>query len=382
MPQEPRILYLAHDADDAAVWRRVRMMKAGGACVEVAGFRRGEGPLPGPVRLLGRTQDARLLHRIMTTGLAAARLRRSLRGMERPDAILARNLEMLALAARARHLWPGPPVRLVYEVLDIHRLMLRTDALGRALRTFERRLATPASLVLISSPGFRRHYFEPHDLLLDRIRLVENKFLATPSALPPPSGPPLAIGWFGVLRCRWSLMTLDALTRAQPGRFRIFLRGRPALDRMPDFHAIVAANPDFDYGGPYRYPDDLSAIYGAVRLVWMADRFDAGLNSDWLLPNRLYEGGAHGRIPVALEGTEVAATLRRHGIGLILPRPDAAAAAEVLDPISEQDLERLEAAMRRVPAEAWSVTEGDCTALVAAILGRAEREALRPPEAA
>jgi succinoglycan biosynthesis protein ExoL len=289
---------------------------------------------------------------------------------------------MLALASRARHLWPGPPIRLVYEVLDIHRMLLRSDVAGRALRSIERRLSARASLALISSPGFQRRYFEVHHLLTGRLQLVENKFLGASLVLPPPPCPPLTIGWFGVLRCRWSLTTLDALTRGQPGRFRVLLRGRPALDRMPEFHAVVAANPDLDFGGPYRYPDDLSSLYGAVRLVWMADRFDAGLNSDWLLPNRLYEGGAHGRVPVALEGTEVATTMRRHGIGLILPRADVSAAAELLGPLSEQDLELLEAAMRRVPAEAWCVTEADCQALVASILGRSSLEALRPLEAA
>jgi succinoglycan biosynthesis protein ExoL len=142
------------------------------------------------------------------------------------------------------------------------------------------------------------------------------------------------------------------------------LRGRPSLDRIPDFHTVVERNPDLHYGGPYQYPDDLSRIYGEVRLVWMADRFDAGLNSDWLLPNRLYEGGAQARIPVALEGSEVAAFLREKGIGLILPRPDTAAAIELLRPVSEDDVLRLEAAMQAIPSQTWSASDDDCRELL------------------
>lgn len=369
-PLAPRVLYLVHDADDAAIWRRVGMLESAGAQVDVAGFRRGEGALPRPVALLGRTRDARLFRRVLTAGVAAVRLRRRLRGVDRPDAILARNLEMLAVAARARRLWPGPPVRLVYEVLDVHRLMLRSDLLGQALRGVERRLAAGASLALISSPAFVRRYFEPYRVFAGRLRLIENKYLGAPLLKPAPPTPPLVIGWFGILRCRWSLGALDALTRARPGRFRVLLRGRPALDVIPDFHAVVAANPDLQFGGPYLYPDDLPALYGAVRLVWTADRFDAGLNSDWLLPNRLYEGGAHGRIPVALEGTEVAATLRRYGVGLILERPDAVAAADLLSSLSDEDLQRLDAAMRAVPPSAWCATEEDCRALLGDVLGQ------------
>jgi succinoglycan biosynthesis protein ExoL len=101
------------------------------------------------------------------------------------------------------------------------------------------------------------------------------------------------------------------------------------------------------------------------------DRFDAGANSDWLLPNRLYEGGAHGRIPIALEGTEVASFLRAKGIGLILPRPDAAAADEVLRPLTEDSMLRLQTAMRAVPLSTWTATADDGRSLLNDILGTA-----------
>ncbi len=369
----PHVVYLAHDLDDAAIWRRVRMFEMGGARVDVAGFRRTTAPLPRPATLLGRTQDARLLRRVPAVGAAMLRLSRTLKGVGKPDVIVARNLEMLALASRARRLWSGSPPRVVYEVLDIHRMMLGDGVLGLLLRQAERRLGANVSLVLVSSPGFVRKYFRPYRVLSDRLRLVENKCLERPTTMPAVSragNRPLTIGWFGVLRCRWSLDTLDALTRANAGRFRVVLRGRPALDMMPDFHAVVEANPDLEYGGPYRYPDDLSQIYGGVRLAWLADRFDAGLNSDWLLPNRLYEGGAHGRVPIALEGTEVASFLRSKGVGLVLQRADVAAAEELLRPLSEEILVRLEAAVRAVPSSAWVTSEDECRALLDDILGR------------
>jgi succinoglycan biosynthesis protein ExoL len=260
-------------------------------------------------------------------------------------------------------------------VLDIHRMMLKQGAAGRVLRQIERRLGDSASLVLVSSPGFVRNYFQPNELFEDRLRLVENKIVEVPGHRAPAMDvgtSSLTIGWFGILRCGWSLRTLDELTRADPGRYRVLLRGRPALDQMPDFHAVVEANPYLNYGGPYLYPDDLARIYGAVRLVWMVDRFDAGANSDWLLPNRLYEGGAHGRIPIALEGTEVASFLRSKGIGLVLPRPDAAAAEEILRPLTEESLLCLEAAMRAVPLSAWMTTADDCRSLLNDVVGRAQ----------
>ena len=101
---------------------------------------------------------------------------------------------MLALAAWSGLRWPDvtgqrPAAlpRLVYEVLDIHRMMVGDSVRARSLRGIERRLVARAGLLLTSSPGFVRHYFAPHGIGADRVRLVENKPLATGGSLPPPA---------------------------------------------------------------------------------------------------------------------------------------------------------------------------------------------------
>lgn len=375
------VLFLAHDLDDPAVWRRVSMLERGGAQVEVAGFRRGDGPLPRPAILLGRTRNGKMADRLRAVARASLNPARALGRLPRPDAIVARNLEMLAVASRLRRAWEGPPPRLVYEVLDIHRLMVGDGAKARLMRAAERRLAARADLVLTSSPGFVRHHFAPHGIG-GRVRLVENKVLLPDGAALPPAPPlpveePVAIGWFGILRCRWSLHALDALTRGAPGRYQVHLRGRPALDAVPDFHEVVGANPDLLFGGPYR-PEDLHAIYGAVAITWMVDRYDAGANSDWLLPNRLYEGGAEGRIPLALAGTEVAAELGRKGIGLVLPDAEPAAVAALLAPLDAGALRALSEAVRLVPASAWVASTEECRELLRDVLGASPEDAARP----
>ncbi len=196
------------------------------------------------------------------------------------------------------------------------------------MRALERRLMRRVGLVLTSSPGFVNEYFQPHGQTRVPIRIVENKCFYPEAALPAvptrrPVAAPITIGWFGILRCAWSLDCLDRVTRAAPGRYRVLLRGKPALDQLPQFHATVAANPDLDFGGPYRNPEDLADIYGQVHLSWLIDRYDAGKNSDWLLPNRLYEGCRHHAVPVALAGTEVANFLGDYGLGLTIAAPDA-----------------------------------------------------------
>src|SRR5687768_8600887 len=139
------VLYLVHDLSDPAVRRRVLMLREGGAGVTVAGFRRTPEPVESiegytPIDL-GRTSDGRFAQRLIAVARAAASLESTFAPIRRPDLIIARNLEMLALAARAKRLIGGADLPIVYECLDIHRLLLRDDMVGRAMRGAERYLA-------------------------------------------------------------------------------------------------------------------------------------------------------------------------------------------------------------------------------------------------
>src|SRR4051794_2438873 len=119
-----RILYLAHNLGDAAVQRRVSMLRGGNSEVSLVGFSRGSATPADlaiqPALLLGKTHDADLAHRsVMVLRRLGAPGELSRSACE-ANVILARNLEMLVLAARIRQ----PNQRLVYECLDIHRSML------------------------------------------------------------------------------------------------------------------------------------------------------------------------------------------------------------------------------------------------------------------
>lgn len=368
------VTYLAHDLDDPAIWRRVEMLRRGGATVRVAGFRRGQGPLPEPATVLGRTANGRMVQRVRAILAAWPRIARAVPAPDGPEVILARNLEMLALGARLARMRKA---RLVYELLDIHGMMLAQGAVARALRRVEAALMRRAGLVVLSSPAFAARYLGPHGQPEVPALLVENKPFARPQAArtdaPAPGGleqgGPLVIGWFGMLRCRWSLEVLDQLTRARPGRFRVVLRGRPALDVMENFHAVIEANPDLSFLGPYDWPGDLPGIYGGVDVAWLIDRYQAGQNSDWLLPNRLYEGCLNGAVPVVLEGTEVARRVAAWGCGVSVAAPEPEAVAAALSALDGAGLARRRAAVAAIPRTALEMDEAECLRLTAAICG-------------
>lgn len=371
-----RLVYFVHDLGDPAVARRLSMLRPFLASAVVIGFHRaGEAPAQvegWPAVALGRTADGQLGRRALSVLQAHATIGRLRAHIVGATVVMARQLEMLVLAgtARRRH---APAAVLAYECLDIHRLMVAPSWIGAALRRLEARLLRATDLVVVSSPAFvREHLRRIHGEDLPPVCLIENKVLQTdvvPSAVrnPRPEGPPWRIGWFGVLRCRRSLELLTDLARQMPEQLVIELRGRPARSAIPDFDSLVAAAPGVSFLGPYDRQLDLADIYRAVHFTWAIDFFEAGVNSQWLLPNRLYEGGLHGAVPIALASVETGGWLARHAAGVRLDEPLGKALRQYFSALTTASYAAAAAHMDAVPPTAWMDDGSDGARLAMAL---------------
>ena len=372
-----KLVYFVHDLNDPAVHRRMRMLHAGGAEVNLIGFHRGAAPAtvdgvaPWP---LGRTADARLWQRaaaVLGAALSVPRRRSLFAGA---DAIVGRQLETLVLASLARRLF-APSVPLIFECLDIHRLMGASGLAGRMLRAIERRLLAGCQRLVVSSPHFvRAHFARVHQLLPD-VTLIENKVLAFEfdAAKPPerrPPGAPWRIGWFGVIRCARSLRLLADLALACPGAVEIVIRGRVATSVLPDFDAVVAATPGLSFGGPYDRARELPCLYADVDFAWAIDFYEAGSNSDWLLPNRLYEAGLFGAVPIACQDVATGAWLAERQVGVLLEGDPGKSAATFIRTLDAERFAALRSGLAALPQTAFLYTREDCRALVKTLVRR------------
>lgn len=374
-----KLAYFVHDLSDPAVARRLRMLKAGGAQPVVLGFCRAETApetLEGCATVnLGRTYDARLGHRAKLTALTALRARRFKTLIADAEVVMARQLEMLAIADAARLLC-GLRSRLVYEALDIHRMMVQDTVKGLAMRSVEKALLRRADLLIVSSPAFVESYFKPIQGLGDDVHtpvmLVENKVLelaaGPPPAPPPPAGPPWRVGWMGAIRCRRSLDILTALATRRPDLVEVRIHGRPAHVEFDDFDAQIAAAPNVAFHGPYTAAD-LPRLYGDVHFCWAIDFMEEGLNSSWLLPNRLYESGRYGCIAVALRDVQTGRYLEQHGFGVRLAKAEDL--ETFLEGLTSQRYAELRAELAGQPRDAFVADEAACRHLV---------EGLRKPD--
>ena len=372
-----KLAYFVHDLTDPAVARRVQMLRAGGAEPVVLGFRRAEtapATIAGARAIdLGRTHDGRMGHRAWRTLKAALGARRFRDQVARADVILARSLEMLAVAQAARRA-ARLDVRLAYECLDVHRLMLSPGPKGLALRAAERALMQSAGLLIVSSPAFLENYFGPRQgvgrnldlpalVVENRVLDLEGDVASRPS---PPPRPPWRIAWLGAIRCQKSLDILTDLARRRPDLVEVAIHGRPAAVEFHDFDGQVAATPGVSFGGAYG-PADLPRLYGEAHFAWAIDFMEEGQNSAWLLPNRLYEASRHGAVPIALSAVQTGRYLAEHGFGVRLDDPSDLEG--FLAGLTANRYAELRREVEAIPAQAFAADADDCRALVRTLAG-------------
>ena len=322
-----QIAFFGHDAADAANRRRVQAFQDDG--LNVVGYmmhRRDPGELNWENVDLGKTRDSAFLQRISSIFSGATVAAQDAERLRKADLIYARNLDMLAVAfLTKRKLNLDTPV--IYESLDVHRLLSRRDVIGRAIREIEHRLLKRTVGLIVSSPGFIENHFAryyPGDFTP---YIVENRLAAGADYGPRPApnqstgDATLQIGWIGKLRCKRSLDLLANVADKLGDKVHIHLHGIPARTEIEVFEPIIDARSNMTFHGRYRSPEDLADIYHALDVVWAGDFMEAGQNSVWLLPNRIYEGGYYGVPSIAPEGTQTAAWITHHDVGFSIPEP-------------------------------------------------------------
>ena len=382
-----KLAYFVHDLNDPAVARRVRMLRAGGADPVVLGFYRGDAPpsLVGGARAidLGRTYDGRLGHRARATLRVALRVGRLRDVLEGAEVVLARSLEMLLVAVAARRLC-DISAGVVYECLDIHRVMLRRNLVSRAMRALERALLRRCRLLVVSSPAFTREYFEALQGLSPGVGppvlLLENKVLELDGPAPRPAqrrsaARPWRIAWLGAIRCRHSLDILADLADRRPDLVEVRIHGRPAYSEFANFAAQTSQTPNLVFGGAY-VAEDLPQLYGDADFCWAIDYMEEGQNSAWLLPNRVYESSRFGATPIALEGVETGRFLEARGFGVRLA--DAGGIEAFLDQLTPEAYANLRENLESAPSRDFYADRSDCLALVRALAGPPADEASNP----
>lgn len=293
------------------------------------------------------------------------------------DVIIARNFDLLFIAWVVRKLAGRKSTPLVYECLDIHGLFTRYGMVGRVMRRFERFLLARIQLLIVSSPGFIESYFLPIQKYSGPVSIIENKMWFEPPAQKRikskrsktrADAKTLTLGWVGSIRCATSLdILLEAAGEMGPD-LQIDIHGNIHRHVLGDFDKNIEGAENVAYHGAYTYPGDLDEIYASCDLVWAQDLWQRGANSDWLLPNRIYEASWFGCPSVAVAGTQTGKRVQTSGLGLTINAATAQELVKTLRPLKRGQINAMSKALLAMPDENFRQTEQDIAGALAPVL--------------
>jgi succinoglycan biosynthesis protein ExoL len=200
------------------------------------------------------------------------------------------------------------------------------------LRRIETWALSRVCLLVVSSPYFISAYYQKLLKVSTKWLLFENKvprYAQLPRTRPVPDEEGQfgacrrwRIGWFGYLDDERSWHILRRLARELPDKVSLYIRGMPYDNfNMENFLRDIERLDNVVYGGPFRNPQDLAEIYGAVDLVWSADCNELDANSKWLLTNGIYEAGYFGKPVIGLARTAIGEFLSEYQSGWSLEDP-------------------------------------------------------------
>ncbi|MEO1139430.1 MAG: glycosyltransferase [Pseudomonadota bacterium] len=340
------IFVFAFDLTEASQIRRIKSLQKLDYHVQSAAFRRANMNadfVPDWQNTdLGFVANERYGNRLIGILRGIRRVMQDRTALRRADVIMARNLDLLVIAWVSRWLAGAGRVPLVYECLDIHKLFTTPGFAGSLMRWCERQLLARIQLLVVSSPGFITHYFKTMQDYRGPHRIIENKLWFDGKVCARPkvrsikaADAAIHLGWVGSIRCAPSLRLLMAAADHFEGRINVRIHGNVHRHALPDFDEQILQRANVTYFGPYKYPTGLASVYADCDVVWAQDLWQRGANSDWLLPNRIYEASWFGCPSIAVEGTETGRKVAKDSLGFTVTEPSAGALIRCLEGMSK-----------------------------------------------
>jgi len=370
-----KIIYFAPDCTDSAVIKRALTFQSIGMDILSFSFRRNRfnnDYVPEWNNIeLGKIADRSLLSRLFILFSILNKFLRERKDLRYSDYYYARNLDMGILAFIARFITLGK-AKIIYEVLDIHELMTKKNVKGILLRYIEKYILSKSYKLVVSSQRFMDNYFIPYQNYKGKVFLLENKSFPINGfdynrvySANKIMGKPWVIGWFGTLRCKKSLLILQHLAKIFKEEIIIYMRGYPAKIGMDLFLEIIKKHDNIIYDGEYKAPDDLKMLYDKVHFNWCIDLIDINANSDWLLPNRIYEGGLYGVPAIALSSQYIGEYVKKNGFGYVLDDPIEESLINMFNHLNSEDYNSMRDNIANLPDGAFVDTDENIKELFA-----------------
>lgn len=386
-----KIVFFSHNRKDTAFRRRIAMLQMAGAEVSSFTFRRdGEPETPGPDWQnvdLGHVEHAQFFKRLLNFLTALRRIFANRSIIGNADVVDARNLDVFLLAWFACLVAPTSPdkprAKLVYECLDVHESLTKASPQAALLRWLERKVLKRSDLLIFSSPGFIDNYFTPRQNYSGPGYWVENKLHFGDTSVERPDSTasergPLVIAWVGIIRCQETLSLLKAAAEAMPDDVIIRISGLVSYFLIPDFDEQIEGLGNMVFAGPYEWPEGLHGSYTGAHLVWSQELSWGGHNSDWLIPNRVYEASYFGIPSVAVASTQTGQFIEQRRIGYTLKDAEEHTFIEFLRSLDRLELMEKQSSLLARSSNEFVSDDADASKLLDAMLMESQPAIVAP----
>lgn len=351
------LLYLLPVRSQPRFWKRVQKMQEAGVGAHCLYFDRNYHNTRYEYessQCIGRLQHGNYASRMVVLMRSAFIVRRCLSHM---DGLYAFGLDMALLGLLAK-LGTGKP--LVYEIGDIRKWQISDGIIGKLFRIVERWLVGRASVVVVTAQGYAdEYYIRRIGTPSDKVRVIENRLTLSPEERPNRNflqtrdTPRLAIGYFGLLRCRWSCETLKEIVLQANGRINVEIHGYPfGVDIENEVRGLAGIR----FHGAYQSPDDLRDLYDSVDIVFACypapeDYGKAG-NWVWARTNRFYESCYFKRPMIGLAKSDEGHVILKQAIGFVVePGEPRNVAGKIIEALSQQGMSNWQANVASLPDE-------------------------------
>jgi succinoglycan biosynthesis protein ExoL len=352
---------LGHPRDS----KRIAMLKQAGFEVEAAAFERDyhSGRLPDcPVETLGKISHGQYFKRLLKLPSVFLKLRRA---MKRNQIVYASGQDM-ALMSLVSGVGLKRPV--IVEVGDVREVLTADGIKGKIARTIEKWAIGACKLIVVTAPSFYNIYYRQWLKTSTPGLVIENKLEnafvneVQSNGVSAPAGKPFVdrpfrIGYYGLLRDKWSWDVLESLAVNIPGKIEIVLAGLP-MDPMLEIPKLVEQHANIEYRGEYKSPDDLPSLYNSVDMVWVCypPIREDDWNLKWARPNRFYQSCLFQKPTFTRSGCQDAVDVEKYEIGMIVEEVDVEKASTAIQQITPNDLETWGKNMQNLPLGVYSYT--------------------------
>jgi succinoglycan biosynthesis protein ExoL len=274
------------------------------------------------------------LKRLIPYGKFSAAARAALENIQ-PDLIHVQNLDMLKIACDYKKR-SKKRVRIIYEVADLHRLLVDRQsspvawAAQKYLRFMDRHLEKQYDLLVLTSMKYYDAYFSDF-VAKEKVLYMPNvPDLSAFDSYQKKDGGAFTVGYLGAVRYKQQMINL--IEAAERTGDHLLIAGYE--DQPNIIEPMCKGKPNIEWVGRFDFNKQAAELYGKCDVMYSV--YDADMhNVRVALPNKLYEA-VYCEMPlIVAKNTYLADTVEEWGVGMAVDHKSVDELAEVINELRE-----------------------------------------------